>query len=249
MKKIVFAFVLSALLYGDEIERINALVKEIENLRINYDRCQQQLVTCESQTNLSKENLQLQECESSLHKLSRSSQDKIQKLQKEIKYLKNKIKKQKNSLKIKSKEIARLQKELKNSKKKCKRNLKNQISKKTYKKLASKEKRDVCDQPTVIVQEKQKRMQIALDDQGRVVIKESYTITTTRPKTFRTLREAVIYNKPGGVQIDKWEKGRSFTSYIESGNWIKITGYFVNKKWTKAQKEMWIKKSDAFERE
>ena len=244
MKKIVLACALSALLYGDEIERINALVKEIANLRTGYEQCKHDLDLYKHQTRMQENDSQVRECEDALHKLSLSSKNESQKLQKEIENLKNQIKKYKNSLKIKSNKIAKLEKELAKYKSKKHKNMKNQIKKKHQ--TSTKE---VCLVPAVIIKEKQKQTHIALDKEGRVVIKESYKITTTRPKTFRTLREAVIYDKPGGVRTDKWEKGRSFTSYIESGSWIKITGYFVNRKWTKAKKEMWIKKSDAFERE
>ncbi len=243
MKKIALVFALSALLYGDEIERINALVKEIANLRMGYEQCQRELLLQKKHTQPMVNDVKVQECEDALHKLSRSSEQEMQKLHQEIKNLKNQIKKQQNSLKIKSKEIAKLQKELKKYKSKKKKNLKNQINKKDHKSAPS------CPAPTVLIKEKQKHTHIALDEEGRVIIKESYKITTTRPKTFRTLREAAIYDKPGGTKIDMWEKGRSFTSYIESGSWIKITGYFIDRKWTKAKREMWIKKSDAFERD
>ena len=244
MKKIVLACALSALLYGDEIERINALVKEIAGLRIGYEQCKQELYLYKHQTRMQENDSQIQECEDALHKLSLSSKNESQKLQKEIENLKNQIKKYKNSLKVKSNKIAKLEKELVKYKQNKQKKLRNQIKKKHPTNTE-----EVCSAPAVIIKEKQKQTYIALDKEGRVVIKESYKITTTRPKTFRTLREAVIYDKPGGIQADKWEKGRSFTSYIESGSWIKITGYFVNRKWTKAKKEMWIKKSDVFERE
>ncbi len=249
MRKIVTACVLSVVLFGDEIERINALVREIANLRTGFEQCQRELIVCKKQKSTTTDDTRLQECEDSLHKLSQSSIAESQKLNKQIENLKNQIKKQKNSLKIKSKEIEKLKKELNNLKKykfSKNTNLKNQINKKVKKIDKTSQKR--CPAPAVIIKEKQKQTRIALDKEGRVVIQESYKITTTRPKTFRTLREALIYDKPGGVRIDLWEKGRSFTSYIESGNWIKITGYFINKKWTKTKREMWIKKSDAYER-
>jgi len=31
-------------------------------------------------------------------------------------------------------------------------------------------------------------------------------------------------------------------------NWVKITGYFIDKKWKKAKKEMWIKDSKVSKR-
>ena len=67
-------------------------------------------------------------------------------------------------------------------------------------------------------------------------------------RTYRTSKEANIYNQIDGKVIDRWEKGRSFTSYIYSDDWIKITGYFVDKKWQKAKKDLWIRKNEAVRR-
>ncbi|MEA1956226.1 MAG: hypothetical protein U9N02_07005 [Campylobacterota bacterium] len=59
--------------------------------------------------------------------------------------------------------------------------------------------------------------------------------------TFRLISSSNIYDKINGKKIDNWEKHRTFTSNIKSNDWIKITGYFINKKWHKAQNEKWIK--------
>ncbi len=96
----------------------------------------------------------------------------------------------------------------------------------------------------------QKKALVHEDSNKQENIKNEKQIQThiTKPKTFRTLREAYIYDAPKGKVVAKWEKGRSFTSYMDAGEWVKITGYFINKKWTPAQKELWIKRADAFER-
>ena len=50
MKKIVTLCVLGALAYGDEIERIDALVKDIASLRSGYEQCMKELSICKSHT-------------------------------------------------------------------------------------------------------------------------------------------------------------------------------------------------------
>ena len=235
MKKIGALLALITLLWGDEIERINALVKEIEGMRTGYEKCQEQLQLWKG---LSKEqnNTKAEVHTRSLKSLQETTKKEMSKLHTQIKSLENQIKEYENSLKTKSQEMERLQKEiarLKASQKAA--SAKNQRTKE-------------CKENSVIVIKEEKKQHLSLDGQKGVVLDKNYKITTTRPKTFRTLREADIYDKPEGKKIDRWVKGRSFTSYIESGNWVKITGYFVNRKWTEAKKDLWIRKSDAFER-
>jgi putative cell wall-binding protein len=70
----------------------------------------------------------------------------------------------------------------------------------------------------------------------------------SKASTYRTANEANIYDAINGKIVAKWEKGRSFTSYISSSNWIKITGYFIDKKWHRATNSLWIRKQDTFKR-
>jgi len=71
----------------------------------------------------------------------------------------------------------------------------------------------------------------------------------TKANTYRTECDAAIYNRVDGDKISFWESGRSFTSNIRTENWIKITGYFVDKKWRAAEEDLWIRKEDANLRE
>jgi len=66
--------------------------------------------------------------------------------------------------------------------------------------------------------------------------------TTFKAGTFRLLDESDIYNSVNGDVLFTWEKGKSFTSGVMTQNWVKITGYFVDKKWTSATQALWIKK-------
>jgi len=69
-----------------------------------------------------------------------------------------------------------------------------------------------------------------------------------KPSVFRLKSESKIYDAISGKEIDYWEKGRSFTSDTASEKWIKITGYFVDRKWTKAKNGMWIEKTNVLKR-
>jgi len=62
-----------------------------------------------------------------------------------------------------------------------------------------------------------------------------------KASAFHLSKNANIYaDKSTNRVIEKWEKGTSFTSNLKSDKRIKITGYFVNKVWKKADKNMWV---------
>lgn len=67
--------------------------------------------------------------------------------------------------------------------------------------------------------------------------------------TFRFSHDADIYDaSENGKVIARWEEQTSFTSSKRTDDMIKITGYFVDKIWRHAQKPMWVKSEDTFER-
>ena len=243
MKKIGLALVLVSLLSGDEIERINALVKEVESMRVGYEKCEEQLKLCQTSSKSSTNIVKKEECSSKLAELRSKDEKEFEKLRKQIENLKNQINKYENTLKTKSKEIEKLKTAIEKLKEKSKK-----AKEKKVKNQKALSKECVAPKKTVVVVKEEKTQHLALDPKNRVEIRENYSVTITEPKTFRTLNEAEIYDRPEGNVVQKWEKGRSFTSYMESGEWVKITGYFVDKKWTEAEKELWIKRSDAFER-
>ncbi|MDH4943805.1 hypothetical protein [Sulfurimonas sp. C5] len=71
----------------------------------------------------------------------------------------------------------------------------------------------------------------------------------TTPTTYRLNQDSIIYSSIDGKEIAKWEKSTSFTSTLRIGKWIQISGYFVNKQWQKAQKQIWVKASNALKRD
>ena len=236
MKRIGAVLALTTFLWGDEIERINALVKEIEGMRTGYEKCQEQLQLCKAPSK-DRNDTKEKECTRSFALLQERTKQERAKLHTRIESLENQIKEYKKELKTKSQEIEHLQKEIARLK----------VSQKSSKTKSQTTKE--CKEKSIVVIKEEAKQHLSLDGQKRVVLNKNYKITTTRPKTFRTLREADIYDKPEGKKIDRWVKGRSFTSYIESGEWVKITGYFINRKWTEAKKDLWIRRSDALERD
>lgn len=73
-------------------------------------------------------------------------------------------------------------------------------------------------------------------------------IITFKASAFRLKTESVVYDAANGKRIDLWEEGTSFTSNSMMDGWIRISGYFVNRKWKKAQKEMWVKSAQTIKR-
>ncbi len=73
-------------------------------------------------------------------------------------------------------------------------------------------------------------------------------IVTFAASTFRVKVNTTVYDSPNGKKIQEWQINTSFTSTQRMGNWIKITGYFIDKKWLKAKRDIWIKEEDVFKR-
>jgi len=72
-------------------------------------------------------------------------------------------------------------------------------------------------------------------------VKDNQELLIFKARAYHLKYDSIIYDKINGKKISKWEKSTSFTSSVKTKSWIKITGYFINRKWTKAKKEMWVK--------
>lgn len=90
----------------------------------------------------------------------------------------------------------------------------------------------------------------------KLMMKEEYQkklpegdkIVEFKPSPFRLKTDSIIYDAIEGNKIGKWEKGRSFTSNTRTNSWIKISGYFVKRKWKKADGDMWVKRAQVVKR-
>lgn len=70
------------------------------------------------------------------------------------------------------------------------------------------------------------------------------------PAAYRMKNDGMIYDAPDGKPLFSWEAQRSFTSGMRAGEWIKITGYFVNRKWqaTRENENLWVRENDVIRR-
>ncbi|WP_304543535.1 hypothetical protein [Sulfurimonas microaerophilic] len=213
MKLVLSLFIVLSLSNADEMQRLDSIVKDIENLRVNYDHSQEKLQECQVKLLDEQQKAALLQTElknsGSQNKENKNYVDKINNLENQIKYM-NSI------LKDKEKEIARLKlpkKEIVKTKINDKCNLESQIN----------------PFPELKMRESGQR--------------------TTKATTYRLKQESVIYSDINGKEIARWEKLTSFTSTLAVEGWIKITGYFVDRKWQKAKRSMWIKASHALKRD
>lgn len=107
--------------------------------------------------------------------------------------------------------------------------------------------------PELMMKEKKSIQPLETEAQMVIEVKKTPTvvverIVTEKASVYRMNKEAEIYDAPYGKSIDRWEEKTSFTSNISEGKWIKITGFFVDRKWQKAKEEMWVKTEDTLKR-
>jgi len=197
---LVFAFIS---LNADEIKRIEAIVNDITQLRLEYTQCQEELKS------------------QSKSDLTNSKEENYKKI---IKDLNNQINIYKKDLKIKENTIKKLSLE-ESSKVKIKEN--------SLKNLDSNKCETVNSFPKLMMKEKfQKKEQL-----------EFFPASA-----FRFNKQSAVFDAIDGDVVETWEEHTSFTSNQRTKNWIKITGYFVNKVWQAATRELWVKSSDVTKR-
>ena len=244
MQYFIIISLLSLSLYSSEIDRIEAIVEDIENLRSEYVLCQTALNQVP---------------------LKSSDNKKLQLLQRENQEYSDKLNKEKNTNKILSSKIDLLEKD-KNKEKLLKdiKELKslllakeNRINNldKTIKDL-DKNRQKMNNSLSLLQKSSQKKAIVCEDDnvfpplvmKDGINISKSEKVKVVLAGSFRLNKESYIYNAIDGEIVQQWENRRTFTSNIMSENWIKITGYFVDKVWQKAIKELWIKKENISKR-
>jgi len=50
-----------------------------------------------------------------------------------------------------------------------------------------------------------------------------------------------LYDNPNGKAIMKFKKDYKFTAYERSGNWIRVSGHFSQKRWQSMNQKVWVK--------
>jgi len=214
MKIIFITLMLLSFLYSDEMQRIEAIVQDITELRAEYEECQDKL---ENKTK-------------SKISVTTSRPDKYEQLYKKEKQ-KNIILKAEldfqtdlqKSNKILSSRVKELEKQLLS---------KNNILKTKVKTKKNQDKicKEVDTFPNLMMKKEYQKKSSSINK-----------IIKFKASPFKLNVDAIVYNSINGKKIDKWSKGRYFTSNKKTSKWIQVTGYFVNKKWRSSKKEMWIK--------
>lgn len=91
----------------------------------------------------------------------------------------------------------------------------------------------------------QEDITLKLNNETKSIIPDVNSYEHFKALSFRLNKKASIYSGADAKELFKWDKGVSFTSKTKAPGWIKITGYFVNRIWTKPKRELWIKDIDA----
>ena len=253
MKLLLVVLILSLSLNANEMKRIEAIVSDISKLRAEYEGCQTEakIYALQLKDERDRNKILIQEINSfeNLYKHEIEYKNKILKLE-------NRIKKQENLLKVKEnseKDLIMRSKQI------------NKIKEKERKTLVIKEKIIEnlvlvnCEEPNPFPKlvmkkeflQKESVVKKELPKIKKIVEpkrKEVEKLERFKASAFRLNKNATIYDKVNGKKLYEWEKGTSFTSSIKTQNWIKITGYFIDKAWVRSSKEMWLKASDATKR-
>jgi len=240
--KFVLLFLLSFSLYAsDDIARVETIVNDIVELRKEYAQSQSELRVCkeelQSQKKKSKDAIQ-----NSINEEKEGYKKKILSLENEVKTLKNQIDNLENQIKsLKNKKVK--------PKVRVKEVVKEVVKKEVVQKIVKVKDND-NPFPNLLLKKDDKKIKTIQKPKSvqKTKATKSFKVTYFKPASFRLRKESAIYNRPNGKVIDQWEKKRSFTSNQKTQEWIKITGYFVDKKWRKAKKEMWVRLSDVKQR-
>ena len=236
MKVFFIAILLVSFLQSDEMKRIESIVDDIAKLRVDYERCQDSL---KSKKPIKADIVEYKKDEVEVTKYKELLKTQRQKniiLKAELDFMSesssnsNKaIKNYKNILKTKEDKIQSLKNKLDSFNKKSSKILKPA--------QVCREKEDDNSFPKLMPKENPK-----------VKVEVKKEVETFKASSFRLNVTSAIYDKPDGKKVDIWEKTRSFTSNKKTISWTKITGYFIDKKWVKAKKEMWIKSTEISKR-
>ncbi len=253
MKLLLALLILGLSLNADEMKRIQAIVSDITKLRAEYEGCQTEskIYAMQLKDERDKNKILKQEINSfkDLDKREIEYKNKIIKLE-------NKIKKQEKLLKVK--ENTRKTVIVKNIpivkiKEKEKKTL--VIKEKTIEKLVLVN----CEEPNPfpkLVMKKEFLQEETIKKKELPEIKkivepkrkEVEKLERFKASAFRLNKNAAVYDKVNGKILYEWKEGTSFTSSLKTQNWVKITGYFVDRVWMPSSKELWIKSLDVIKR-
>ncbi len=214
MKIILTLLMILSFLNANEMKRIEAIVSDIQKLRADYNKCEKKLQNKGILVSADSKDLNKYE------KLYTKEMQENTILKAKLSFKNDLL----ESNKLLSKKIEKLEKKLltKNNLLKTKDKTINKLSKNTKNTF-----------PKLMMKKEFEEKIDKIDPLEKFV--------TFKASSFHLVHESVIYDAINGKKLDIWVKNTSFTSSIKTASWIKITGYFVNKKWKSAKYEMWVK--------
>jgi len=220
MKIIIITVILVSFLHSQDMKRIESILDDITELRTKYADCQSTLTDIAT----------LQE--------QYENKDDVSKLKSKINSLNNALS-SRNNIIVENKKILKANED--------------EIS--TLKTKINSLNSELSNQGKAIAQNKKVIKQKVDKDENsfpKLILKDKYknknSIISFKPSPFRLKAESYIFDAPNGLEIDIWNKHRSFTSGTKTSSWTKITGFFIDKKWQKAKQEMWVESKNTVKR-
>ncbi|WP_455756146.1 hypothetical protein [Sulfurimonas sp.] len=254
MKYLIISIIFILSIHAGEVDRIEAIVQDIEDLREKYNLCKQELNSKTAQTIIPQIDV------SNSNKASLKAKDEtikkyIRLLNKEKK--KNKLLSEKlDSFEIpkKDEKTEKLVNNLKNLlliKEKEINNLENKVSVLKNEKLIIAKSKDI-NTNNILCKDENKFPKLVMktkkETKTKVFKEKTESKTHTKAFAFRVTTKSDIYDSIDGKVVKTWEEKTSFTSNVIHEKWVKITGYFIDAKWVKAEEELWIKKINTIKR-
>ena len=236
MKKLIGVGVLCAVLSGNEIERIESIVNDVTQLRQEYESCRQRLESADA--------VALKSSEARFDAQRERYEAKIAILEAALEKSQEEERMAKRSLDHASLQVSQLNQLV--SEQKCHIAALNgaAVSKPkpvTVEPAAQTVCPDVNPFPKLLMKERAAK---AEKQPVKTVEAEAGDTLYFEASPFRLKADADIYDAPGGNIVAHWEERTSFTSNQKRNGWIRITGYFVEKKWRPSGEEsLWVEET------
>ena len=273
MKYIILSLLLFSQFEANEIDRMESIVKDIENLRTKYQVCEQKLEDLESVSSesskdtleylkqLQKELLTQKELVAEQKSINEELKKKNQMYLKKINSL-EKSNEKSNYLIEKNDFIKKIQdknNEIEKIKQKYEMTIENQLKKiktlendkKNFLRKSSASKKNICkddNQFPKLMMKDDTSSHVKIQDPKTKDIEIVEEVQETPPSTYRLNKQSKIYNGVHGKELTTWEDKTSFTSRKLSQNWVNISGYFVERQWVKATVELWVERKNVTQR-
>jgi hypothetical protein len=214
MRYVIYLMMVSALSVAAEVEVRDANPADAEQLQTNYAICQKEL------QRVYRENLKLRD--SSEGELRDHYERRILSLESSLEEARKQEHRTSSALKRANRQIEQLNRLVADQKRHIATLSASEAPQADFPKLIPKE--------TGIAAEAQQASEAA--------------IVYFKAAAFETTETVPVRDAPAGNPVTTWEAETSFTSNQKQGGWIRVTGYFVDRKWRPSREEsLWIRES------